>query len=776
MRICLLSTVYPPASTEGIARQRQALATELARQGHDVHVVTCGPARGTRSEQGVQIHEVNVIQTNTFSDAYPELDVHLTYSQALYEGLLELTTRRPCDMVDVPLWSGQGLVTLQKYQGPLVLWLQTPRRTLAHFNPTNSAESEKRLGMLELYCLQKADNWLADSGAVLNAVARDYGIPASQRRSAIAYLGLPDDQPCPERTPAQRIEALVVGRLEARKGTDTLLDILPALLRRYPHLSVRFVGRDNSAFDGWHKRHKQTYTEYFQAQYPDLSERVVFEDYVSEARLAAVYQQADMLLVPSRFESFGLVFLEAMRASLPVVTWAIEAAAEIFPEGAAQGALLAPPGDQPQFAENIARLIEDAALRLAIGEAGRRRFENAFQARHMARATLDFYEQVNAASAQRQRDTRTVYQVMEAIDVGDAVSTITRGNARLLKELGQPPEILVRFAHPAAAAETRPIRKILAQPDCGLIFHFWNYNTSAWVLSAVRGRTALYYHNITPPQYFAQDTPAYHGTMRGYEQLKAIVNQFDLLIGDSRYNLQELTPYLNQPKPGLVISPIVEPAEIQAASFDSAVVETLRASQQVNILFAGRIARNKRQDQIMRTFDWYWRMINRHARLWLVGDENSDPTYRAELEHMRLALPSREQIVFTGKVSDAQLRAHYRAADVFLCASEHEGFCMPIVEAMALKVPVIAYAAAAVPETMGSAGCLIKAWDIPRVAELVQLAVSDVKLRQKLIEEQQSNLQRFTAASARARLAAAVAFLQSAVVDETFMEVFPAGV
>jgi glycosyltransferase involved in cell wall biosynthesis len=772
MRICLLSTAYPPTNSEGIARQRQVLAAELARLGHDVHVVTCGPGRGTRVEHGVQVHEVSVIDTNTYSDAYPGLDAHLTYSQALYEGLLDLATEQPCDIVDVPLWSGQGLVTLQKYQGPIVLWLQTPRRTLTRFNLTSSAEADKWLGALEHYCLRQAGSWLADSCAVLNAITRDYAI-SGQRLSAVAHLGLPDDRPRVKRTPGPTVEALVVGRLEARKGTDLLLEILPALLRRYPHLSIRFVGRDNSAFDGWHKRHKQTYAEYFQMQYHDLSARAIFEDFVSEARLATVYAQADMLLAPSRFESFGLIYLEAMRASLPIVTWAIEAAAEIFPAGESQGALLTPPGDRQQFAKNIARLIDDPTLRLAVGEAGRERFESTFLAQHMAQATLSFYEQVCTASTQRKHDTRTVYQVMEALDVGDAVSSIAQRNARLLKNLGQPPEILARFSHPDVMVEMRPVRKVLAQPDCGLIFHFWNYNTSAWVLSVVRGRKALYYHNVTPPQYFPRDSQGYISSTRGYEQLKSIINQFDLLIGDSRYNLQELSPYLSQPKPGVVISPLVDAEEIQAEPFDPVVVETLRASQQVNILFTGRIARNKRQDWLMRTFDWYWRKINRHACLWLVGDENSETAYRAELEQLRQTLLSRDQIIFTGKVPDTQLRAYYRAADVFVCASEHEGFCVPIVEAMALNVPVIAYAAAAVPETMGEAGILIRQWDAPRVAELMQLVISDGRLRRQIIDGQSKNFQRFSINQARERLTAAVNYLLHGEMSPSFEQIAP---
>ncbi len=772
MRICLLSTVYPPANTEGIARQRQILAAELARQGHDVQVITCGPSGITRAEQGAHVREIAIRRVNAFSGAYPELDAPLTQSQALYEGLLEVVTERPCDIIDVPLWSGQGLVTLQKYQGPTVLWLQTPRHTLARYVPTTSSELDRRLGALEHYCLQRAESWLADSHAVLDAVAHDYKL-SGHSLSAIAHLGLPNDQPCVKRAPGQTVEALVVGRLEARKGTDLLLEILPALLYRYPSLSIRFVGRDNSAHDGWHKRRKLTYPQYFYAQHPDLRERVIFEDYVSDAQLSAFYEQADVMLVPSRFESFGLIYLEAMRANLPIVTWAIDVTAEIFPEGEAQGALLTPVEDQRRFAENLARLIEDRALRLAVGEAGRTRFENAFQAQHMAAATLRFYEQVIASSAQRQRDVRTIYQVMEALDIGDAVSNIARRNAKLLKELGQPPEILTRFAHPDVVAETLPIKKALSQTDCGLIFHFWNYNTSTWALPAVRGRKALYYHNITPPQYFPRDSPAYLGAARGYEQLKVIVNQFDLLIGDSHFNLQELSHSLAQPKPGVVIAPVVEAGEIQAAPFDTTLLERLRSSQQVNILFAGRIARNKRQELIMRVFDWYWRKINRHAHLWLVGNEGIDPGYRVELEHLRQLLPSRDQIDFTGKVPDAQLRAYYRAADIFLCASEHEGFCIPIVEAMALNVPVIAYAEAAVPETMGGAGFLIRHWDAPLVAELMHLAISDWQIRRQIISRQCENLERYSVDRARERLTAALKYLLHAETGPCIEQILP---
>jgi L-malate glycosyltransferase len=760
MRICLLSITYPPANTEGIARQRHALASELARRGHDIHVITCGATERTRSEQGVWVHEVPIGAINHFSQTYAGLDVTLTYSQALYEGLLRLLSKRPCDIVDVPLWSGQGLVTLQSYSGPTVLWLQTSSAQLLALNRRDRAPHDRALLALERLCLERASGWLADSRVALESVIHDYAVRRSAP-TAVAHLGLP---PLSERPPARQagstVEALVVGRLEQRKGTPLLFEALPALLLQYPQLCVRFVGRDNSANDGWRARYGTTYPEFFQQRYPDLLQRVIFEGYIDDAALMERYLQADLLIAPSRYESFGLVYLEAMRAALPVVTFAAGGATEIFSAGEADGALLLPKDDRAAMAAAVGRLVEQPDLRHKLGQRGYRRFNASFSAGAMADATFAFYEHVIAQSAATHIQARTIYQVMEALDVGDAVSNITRRNAVLLAELGQPATILVRYAHESIRGETRPLHRAPATAECGLIFHYWGYNTSTWLLQAIDGPKAVHYHNITPPHYFAPDSDNHRELTWGYAQLQQIADCFDLIIGDSRYNISEFARYMSQPKPALPLYPIVDAAEMLAAVYDEELLTALRQSGQVNIVFVGRIIRNKRQDQVIRLFDYYYRQINRHTRLWLVGNNQGDPEYWAELEQLRESLPSCEQIQFTGKISDPQVNAYYRAADLFICASEHEGFCMPLAQAMALDVPVLAYAAAAVPETLGGAGLLIHEWDTPRVAELMHLVLSDGTLRERVLAGQRASIGRFSAEEARMRLAAIVAYLR----------------
>ncbi len=768
MRICLLTLTYPMRDSDGISRHREVLAVELARQGHDLHVVTLGPKDCVRFEDGVWVHEVKARCVNPFSSTYPDIDVMLSQSQALYEGLLQVSSDSSCDVVDVPFWSVQGLVTLQRHDRPTVVFLQTTRAQLLKINKQQPQSSDHALLELERLCLWRASGIVADSHSIREAVRLHYGLP-SDLRTAVIHPGLPAlTDPMPVRRSRTRVEGLVVGRLERRKGTPLLFEVLPGLLRRYPNLTVRFVGRDNSAQDGWGLRYGTTYPELFRQRYPDFSDRVIFNGYVDEVRLNQFYREADFLLAPSLYESFGFVYLEAMRTALPVVTFASGGANEIFEKGDGHGAHLVEPGKTADLAEAVGRLVESPDVRQRLGTAGLSRFKETFTAETMARSHMEFYQYVLARSSTRRRSARVIYQVMEALDVGDAVSTITRRNARLLSDLHQPKEILVRYAHEDVKQETRPLRQVVVKPDSGIIFHYWGYNTSTWLLSVARGPKALYYHSITPPHYFPPDSEAFRATSQGYAQLPQIIKRVDLLIGDSRYNLEGLIPYLDRPKPAIVVHPLVEVGEVQGAPYDQALFSHLRRAGHVNIVFVGRIVRNKRQDQVMRVFDYYWREVNRHATLWLVGNDASDSSYRIELERLRLSFASGNRIMFTGKVSDSQVSAYIRAADVFLSASEHEGFCMPIVEAMAFDVPVLAHAATAVPETMGGTGLLIHQWDVPRVAELMHLVLRDDPLRQKILTGQRVNLKRFESSVARVRLAAIVKYLQAGVVSPLF--------
>src|SRR5207248_3376126 len=169
----------------------------------------------------------------------------------------------------------------------------------------------------------------------------------------------------------------------------------------------------------------------------------------------------------------------------------------------------------------------------------------------------------------------------------------------------------------------------------------------------------------------------------------------------------------------------------------------------------GRLAPNKAQHDLIKALAAYRRLYDPRARLHLVGTSSSE-SYRTALVAYADALDLVDAVEFTGSVSDGELAAHYRAADVFVCVSEHEGFCVPLLEAMHHRLPIVAYAAAAVPETLGDGGLLLNSKDPYTVAAAVQRVVSDADLRAQLVAAGTRRLHDFDLDRSREKLLGAI--------------------
>ncbi len=764
MRICLTSTLYPPEGIGGIPQQRHILATALTRQGHEVHIITQGKRPGTAVRENVIIHTVPQVKPPlTFSEKYPALDFRLTHSLAIHEQIRALHQEKAFDIVDAPLWALEGFIPIYANEIPVALWLQTSFTHLVTLEKRPPRDDEMGVIALEKESLKRAQGIIADSQSVLTDFENLFHLKDLQRHSRVVRLGIPD---LPASQSANRraeniVEALVVGRLEKRKGTPFLFEIMPRLLRTDKRLRVRFIGADNSPHDGFYDQYGLNYPEYFRAHWPGLRDRVIFEGAVSDQRLMDAYHQADLMLVPSLYESFGLIYLEAMRAGLPIITFAVGSAPEIFPGGERDGALLVPPEDHNTFLTAVQDLL-DPKRRAALGICGRERFQASFLDTRMAAETAAYYQEiVQTCDRPTTPRPRRIYQVIDYLDVGDAVSRITMRNAEILRNMHAGGTILSLDAHSQVADKIRQVDGFHLQANAALIYHYSNFSSLEDFIRDFPGPKAIHFHNITPPVYFSPGSPGYEATRRGYEQLPRIINLFDLLIGDSSYNLEVLGPYLDSPIPAVVIPPVVEAEEVRARPYDTQLLESLQKQKGPKFLFVGRLARNKRQDRLIELFDAYFHTVDQNAWLYLVGSDQGDPQYRAELEALCEKLPSREQIVFTGKVGDEVLSSYYRAADMFISVSEHEGFCVPVIEAMALDIPVLAYAAAAVPETMGEAGILIQDWDVQRIVEEMQHLVNDNSFREKILTGQRKNILRYNTASAERKLSTVVRFLQT---------------
>jgi glycosyltransferase involved in cell wall biosynthesis len=336
-----------------------------------------------------------------------------------------------------------------------------------------------------------------------------------------------------------------------------------------------------------------------------------------------------------------------------------------------------------------------------------------------------------------------VHQVLATLGYGDAIGHEVLGIQRALRAAGHESDIFVETADPRLEPLTRDYRELIdaSRPDNLLLHHFSIGSKASRTAYAVPDRMALIYHNITPPEYFV----GVHRTLarqcfRGRRELKAYVDRCDLALGDSEFNRQDLEG-LGFPRTDVL--PVVpdfshldaEPDRFVAGQFDD---------EWTNVLFVGRVIANKKIENLIRYFHAYHTICNPRSRLLIVGVFSLFERYLAGLNQLVDALGARD-VHFVGHVTDAELAAYYEVADLFLCASEHEGFCVPLVEAFYKEVPVLAYAATAVPATMDGAGVLFEDRDPVYVAGLMDAILSDTPLQDRIVAGQLEAVRRLQA-------------------------------
>jgi glycosyltransferase involved in cell wall biosynthesis len=252
----------------------------------------------------------------------------------------------------------------------------------------------------------------------------------------------------------------------------------------------------------------------------------------------------------------------------------------------------------------------------------------------------------------------------------------------------------------------------------------------------------LQYHNITPARFFAPyDPQLYRLAVLGRRELATLVGHVDIALGDSEYNRRELDALGFAPTG---VMPIAVDVERITAAPRRPALERALTDDMHNFLFVGRIAPNKKIDDIVRLAEVYKRYVDAFYRFIFVGRYDVVPAYTATIRALVLEYEMlTDRFVFTGPVPDEDLATYYRMADVYISLSEHEGFCVPLVEAMAADVPVLAYAAGAVPETLGGAGVTFAPKDLEQAAELLGALVYERQLRDKVIEGQRRRLADF---------------------------------
>jgi glycosyltransferase involved in cell wall biosynthesis len=343
-----------------------------------------------------------------------------------------------------------------------------------------------------------------------------------------------------------------------------------------------------------------------------------------------------------------------------------------------------------------------------------------------------------------------VHQLLPVFADGDAIGNNVLRTQALLRQAGYESEIFVQEAHPAMRSRSRPYRELEAGPSDWLLYHLSTGSPMASWLAEQDHRLAVYYHNITPARFFERWEPWAAENIRGArQQMRKLASVTRFAMANSTYSEAELRAegYGDT----CVVPVLVDFAGFDGPEDQATAARLRRAAERggAQWLFVGRLAPNKCQHDVIGAFAAYRAIYDPEARLTLVGGRTSALYHRA-LEQLVDELGLGGCVDLADAVSFPALLAHYRAADVFVSQSQHEGFFVPVLEAMHLGVPVVARAATAVPETVGDGGLLLPddaADDPVVVASAVHRVLTDQVLRERLIAAGHGRVEHFSAAN-----------------------------
>lgn len=330
-----------------------------------------------------------------------------------------------------------------------------------------------------------------------------------------------------------------------------------------------------------------------------------------------------------------------------------------------------------------------------------------------------------------------IHQILPTISPGDAIGNEVQEIKRVLNEWGYKSEIYAQNIHPKINAKKYTEYKKVSSKENILIFHFSIGSEVSEFVKKLPDKKIMIYHNITPPEYFYGVNETLVNLLEnGKKELRSLVDHIDLAVGVSEYNMLELQEM------GFKNTDVL-PIIINFHEYSSPNKKLLSKYDDdfVNLLFVGRVTPHKRQEDVIKIF-YYYKLINPKSRLFLAGSYEGCEIYSDYLKKLIQDLNLKD-VHLLGKISFNDLISYYKLADIFICMSEHEGFCVPILESMYFEVPIIAYKSTAIPFTLEDTGILVKEKNYCEIAEMVNVLIEDEELRSTLVKKQKDRLENF---------------------------------
>jgi glycosyltransferase involved in cell wall biosynthesis len=330
---------------------------------------------------------------------------------------------------------------------------------------------------------------------------------------------------------------------------------------------------------------------------------------------------------------------------------------------------------------------------------------------------------------------KRIVQLVHTLSYGDAISSEVLLLDRWAQENNIDSTIYALNIHPKQIDKASLFKDIpdhVSEDSDTLILLHYSLGSplNDYYRSISKAERGLIYHNLTPPHWFKHVNPRiYREIVAGMDELPELCKITDTLIADSPYNASELRE--------LGFSAHVVPLPVDPERWkgeaNPGMSALLRNDPRLHLLHVGRLAPNKCIEDIIKTFYFLHHHVNPQSKLWLVGIDTDTEMYSFSLKRLMYELHLGDAVTFAGCLDDTEVRSMYEESSVYLCMSEHEGFCLPVIEAMHFGLPVIAYNGSALSDTVGNGGILVSEKRHAEMAELINIVHGDANIRGELI-------------------------------------------
>lgn len=338
-----------------------------------------------------------------------------------------------------------------------------------------------------------------------------------------------------------------------------------------------------------------------------------------------------------------------------------------------------------------------------------------------------------------------VIQVVPTVAFGDAIGNETRALKEMFKNAGYKTELYYSDGMDSRLPRktARHISKLKVKSNDVLIYHLATGTDLNYKIEQYNCKKIIRYHNITPPAFFkGYNEVSQRICEEGYRGARYLADKVDYFFAVSKYNQEDLKK-MGYECDGTVI-PILIAFDDYSKKPNQTIISKYGNDGYINFLFTGRIVPNKKIEDVIQAFYCFHKYINQKSRLILVGNYSGMERYYNKLSKYVEQLELKDSVVFTGHIKFDEILAYYSIAHAFVCMSEHEGFCVPLVEAMLFNIPIIAYDSSAIGDTLGNSGILLKDKNPRLVAEWMQRVVVDTELRKTIVENERERLQYFS--------------------------------